>query len=49
MISSYLPELLGTCDRIAVMCRGTLTESRPVDEWSEHDLMLAATGGDREE
>ena len=49
MISSYLPELLGTCDRIAVMCRGRLSESRPVDRWSEHDLMLSATGGDREE
>ena len=46
MISSYLPELLGTCDRIAVMCRGRLTESRPVKQWNEHDLMLAATGGD---
>ena len=49
MISSYLPELLGTCDRIAVMFRGRLTESRPADRWNEHDLMLAATGGDQEE
>ena len=24
MVSSYLPELLGVCDRIAVMCRGRL-------------------------
>jgi len=44
MVSSYLPELLGTCDRIAVMCRGVLGESRPVTEWSEHQIMLAATG-----
>ena len=27
MISSYLPELLGICDRIAVMCRGELGDS----------------------
>jgi ribose transport system ATP-binding protein len=46
IISSYLPELLGTCDRIAVMHRGTLTDSRPADRWTEHDLMLAATGGE---
>lgn len=44
MVSSYLPELLGTCDRIAVMCRGILTEARPVAEWTEHSIMLAATG-----
>ncbi len=44
MVSSYLPELLGTCDRIAVMCRGTLSPSRPVSEWTEHGIMLAATG-----
>jgi len=46
MVSSYLPELLGVCDRIAVMCRGRLGEARPVDQWSEHELMLAATGGE---
>jgi len=44
MVSSYLPELLGTCDRVAVMCRGVLTEARPVGEWTEHSIMLAATG-----
>ncbi len=43
MVSSYLPELLGTCDRIAVMCRGELGEARPVAEWTEHSIMLAAT------
>ena len=30
MVSSYVPELLGLCDRIAVMCRGRLGEPRPV-------------------
>lgn len=44
MVSSYLPELLGTCDRIAVMCRGVLGPARPVAEWDEHRIMLAATG-----
>jgi ribose transport system ATP-binding protein len=44
LVSSYLPELLGLCDRIAVMCRGRLGPARPVAEWDEHRLMLAATG-----
>ena len=46
MVSSYLPELLGMCDRIAVMCRGRLSEPRDVldDGLTEHDLMLQATG-----
>lgn len=44
LVSSYLPELLGICDRIAVMHRGTLSEARPVDEWDEHRLMMVATG-----
>jgi len=44
MVSSYLPELLGVCDRVAVMCRGTLGSPRPVAEWDEHSLMLEATG-----
>jgi len=43
-VSSYVPELLGLCDRIAVMCRGTLSTPRPAGELNEHDLMLAATG-----
>jgi len=46
LVSSYLPELLGVCDRIAVMARGVLGEVRPVADWTEHDLMLAATGRD---
>lgn len=46
VVSSYLPELLGICDRIAVMCRGRLGPARPVAEWTEHSIMLAATGSD---
>ncbi|MBI4475825.1 MAG: sugar ABC transporter ATP-binding protein [Acidobacteria bacterium] len=44
MVSSYLPELLGMCDRIAVMHRGTLGPARPVEAFDEHRLMLEATG-----
>jgi ribose transport system ATP-binding protein len=44
MVSSYLPELLGVCDRVAVMCRGRLGPARPVREVNEHTLMLEATG-----
>jgi ribose transport system ATP-binding protein len=44
MVSSYLPELLGVCDRIAVMCRGRLGRVAPATEWTEHSLMLEATG-----
>jgi len=44
IVSSYLPELMGVCDRVAVMCRGTLGPTRRIDEVNEHTLMLEATG-----
>ncbi|QOV91636.1 sugar ABC transporter ATP-binding protein [Humisphaera borealis] len=44
MVSSYLPELLGVCDRIAVMCRGRLGPARAVGEVNEHQVMQEATG-----
>jgi ribose transport system ATP-binding protein len=43
-VSSYLPELLGVCDTIAVMSRGVLVESRPTAEWTEHEIISAAIG-----
>ncbi len=43
-VSSYLPELMGVCDTIAVMCRGILVEVRPRDQWTEHAIMAAAVG-----
>lgn len=46
MVSSYLPELFGMCDRIAVMTRGRLSPARPVDEWTPETVMLAAIGGE---
>ncbi len=42
LVSSYLPELLGVCDRIAVMNRGRLGPARPVSEWDPHQIMTAA-------
>jgi ribose transport system ATP-binding protein len=46
LVSSYIPELLGLCDRIAVMRRGRLSAPRPVGEWDAHTLMRAATGAE---
>ncbi|MCC7374061.1 MAG: sugar ABC transporter ATP-binding protein [Verrucomicrobiales bacterium] len=43
-VSSYLPELLGVCDTIGVMCRGQLVSVRPTREWTEHSIMAAAVG-----
>jgi ribose transport system ATP-binding protein len=44
LVSSYLPELLGVCDRIAVMSRGRLGPARNVSEWNEHSLLMEASG-----
>jgi ribose transport system ATP-binding protein len=43
-VSSYVPELLGICDRIAVMHRGRLTAPAAAESWDEHSIMVAATG-----
>lgn len=42
IVSSWIPELLGLCDRVAVMRRGRLGEARPVDEWTEETLLREA-------
>ena len=44
-VSSYLPELLGVCDRIVVMSRGRLGAVRSALEWTEAALLEAATAG----
>jgi ribose transport system ATP-binding protein len=44
VVSSYLPELLGVCDRIAVMRRGQLGAARPVAELDQQGLLMEATG-----
>ena len=46
VVSSYLPELVGLCDRVAVMCRGTLGAPRDAAGVTEHELMMAATGAE---
>ncbi len=43
MVSSYLPELFGLCDRLAVMSRGTLSEVKPIAEWTPESVLQAAT------
>ena len=43
-VSSYLPELLGVCDRLAVMTRGRLSAARPAGEWTPEQIMAVATG-----
>ena len=45
VISSYLPELLGICDSLAVMHRGQLSPVRPIKNWNEHAIMTFATSG----
>jgi ribose transport system ATP-binding protein len=45
IVSSYLPELLGMCDRIAVMKRGQLAEAAPAGSLTEHELLMAVTVG----
>ncbi len=44
VVSSYLPELMGVCDRVHVMCRGRLGPARVVTQTDEQSLMLEATG-----
>ena len=44
LVSSYLPELLGVCDRVAVMTRGRLGPPRPVAELTEHGVLMEAMG-----
>jgi ribose transport system ATP-binding protein len=44
VVSSYLPELFGVCDTLAVMCKGKLTAARPIAEWTPEQVIAAATG-----
>ncbi|MDP6372818.1 MAG: sugar ABC transporter ATP-binding protein [Vicinamibacterales bacterium] len=46
LVSDYVPELLGVCDRIAVMHRGRMVANRLAKDWTEHDIMAAATSGE---
>ncbi len=44
LVSSYLPELLGMCDRIAVMRRGRLLPARAASECDATGLLREAVG-----
>jgi ribose transport system ATP-binding protein len=46
MVSSYLPELLGVCDRIAVMSRGVLSAAYEVGQLTPQRVMQLAIGGE---
>jgi ABC-type sugar transport system ATPase subunit len=45
-VSSYLPELMATCDRLGVMSRGKLVALRPIEDWTTSAVMACAIGGD---
>jgi ribose transport system ATP-binding protein len=44
MVSSYLPELFGLCDRLAVMSRGRLSKAVPITEWTPEKVLQHAIG-----
>jgi len=46
VISSYLPELFGICDTLAVMYKGRLSSIYDIDFWDEHQVMQYATSGE---
>ncbi|HEU4996760.1 MAG TPA: sugar ABC transporter ATP-binding protein [Gemmatimonadaceae bacterium] len=46
LVSSYLPELFGMCDRLAVMCRGTLSPARDIADWTPESVLASAIGAD---
>jgi ribose transport system ATP-binding protein len=48
MVSSYLPELFGMCDRLAVMSRGRLSEAKPIEQWTPESVLQAAIGSESE-
>jgi ribose transport system ATP-binding protein len=45
LVSSYLPELFGVCDTLAVMHRGEISMVRKISEWTEDEVMTFATAG----
>jgi len=42
IVSSYLPELFGLCDRLAVMSRGRLSRARAIGDWTPESVLHAA-------
>ena len=47
MVSSYLPELFGMCDRLAVMSRGKLSEVKTIDRWTPESVLQAAVATEK--
>ncbi|KAA3607284.1 MAG: sugar ABC transporter ATP-binding protein [Planctomycetota bacterium] len=48
VVSSYTPELLGICDRIAVMHRGRVAAVKAAQAWDEHAILTVAASGKEE-
>jgi ribose transport system ATP-binding protein len=44
LVSSYLPELFGMCDRLAVMTSGILSPARPIGDWTPELVLQTAIG-----
>lgn len=45
IVSSDLPEIIGLCDRVLVMCDGRLTAELPIKEATQEKIMHYAIGG----
>jgi ribose transport system ATP-binding protein len=48
LVSSYLPELFGLCDRLAVMSRGRLSPALPIEQWTPETVLATAIGRTRQ-
>jgi ABC-type sugar transport system ATPase subunit len=49
MISSELPEVLGMCDRVLVMCEGEIVADLPREKATKEMIMEYATGSFRKD
>jgi ribose transport system ATP-binding protein len=45
-VSSYIPELLGVCDRVGVLYKGRLSALREAGAWTDHEVLRFATSGE---
>lgn len=45
LVSSEMPEIIGLCDRVYVMCEGEITGTLRREELTQQKIMLYATGG----
>jgi inositol transport system ATP-binding protein len=49
IVSSELPELIGMCDRIYVMCKGEIAGELARDDFTQEGIMRLATGLEKKE